>query len=259
MKAVVLLSVGADPVSGRPAPVPGEIRAIGLARALGATEIVGLHAGPRNAALAEYGGYGLSRIVCLKGGEVDPVRALSQAISGGLLSAGGSPELVLAATRGRGGEDTGLLPYRLARVLDWPIATDIAAPLEEGGAEGRISLALSLAQSRARGAVRSVTVTPPCVITVPETARCVPAFVFARRREMAMDEKIVTVRPAATDEGEGVLRPYRRRPKLISGVSKDSGGGRLMVAPEPREAARAIVAHLRALGVLPDPERTPEA
>lgn len=56
-----------------------------------------------------------------------------------------------------------------------------------------------------------------------------------------------------------MLRAYRRRPKLISGASKDSGGGQLMVDPEPYEAARAIVAHLRALGVLPNAGQAPEA
>ncbi|NHN88999.1 adenine nucleotide alpha hydrolase family protein [Acetobacter conturbans] len=258
MKAVILLSLGIDPVSGRPAPVPGEIRAIGLARALGATQMIGLHAGSARSVLAEYGGYGLTQIVCLKGGETDPVQALADAVKGNSLFADGAPDLVLAASRGRGGSDMGLLPYQLAQALGWPIATDIVAPLEEPTAVGE----LLLAQSRARGAVKPVSVMLPCVITVPDTARCVPAFVFALQRTTQMDEQTVTVHSAPTDEGvgdNGMLRPYRRRPKLISGASKDSGGGQLMVDPEPHEAARAIVTHLRALGVLPDPDQAPEA
>ncbi|MFT8895912.1 MAG: electron transfer flavoprotein subunit beta [Acetobacter sp.] len=254
MKAVILLSVGIDPVSGRLAPVPGEIRAIGLARELGVTEMIGLHAGPASPTLAEYGGYGLTHILCLKGGETDPVQALAEAVKTHALFADGGPDLVLTASRGRGGSDTGLLPYQLAQALDWPIATDIGAPMGQTAAGH-----LALAQFRARGAVKPVSVTLPCVVTVPEAARCVPAFVFARQRETRVDEEVVTVHPASADEEAGTLRPYRRRPKLISGASKDSGGGQLMVDPDPHEAARAIVAHLRALGVLPNAGQAPEA
>lgn len=254
MKAVILLSVGIDPVSGRPAPVPGEIRAIGLARELGVTEMIGLHAGPASPVLTEYGGYGLTHIISLKGGESDPVQALAEAVKTHALFAKGEPDLVLAASRGRGGSDTGLLPYQLAQALDWPIATDIGAPMEQTAA-GQ----LALAQLRARGAVKPVSVTLPCVVTVPETARCVPAFVFARQRETRVDEEVVTVHPVSAEEEAGTLRPYRRRPKLISGASKDSGGGQLMVDPDPHEAAHAIVAHLRALGVLPNAGQAPEA
>ena len=255
MKAVILLSAGIDPVSGRPAPVPGEIRAIGLARELGVTQMIGLHAGPASPVLGEYGGYGLTHIICLKGGESDPVQALAEAVETHALFAGGGPDLVLAASRGRGGSDTGLLPYQLAQALDWPIATDIGAAIMEQTAAGQ----LALAQFRARGAVKPVSVTFPCVVTVPETARCVPAFVFAHQRETRVDEEVVTVHPVSADEEAGTLRPYRRRPKLISGASKDSGGGQLMVDPDPHEAARAIVAHLRALGVLPNAGQAPEA
>lgn len=254
MKAVILLSAGIDPVSGRPAPVPGEIRAIGLARELGVTQMIGLHAGSASPVLTEYGGYGLTHILCLKGGEVDPVQALAGVVKTHALFADGEPDLVLAAARGRGGRDTGLLPYQLAQALGWPIATDIGAPMEQTS-PGQ----LALAQFRARGAVKPVSVTLPCIVTVPETARCVPAFVFARQRETWVDEEVVTVHPASAEEEAGTLRPYRRRPKLISGASKDSGGGQLMVGPDPHEAARAIVAHLRALGVLPNAGQAPEA
>ncbi|MCH4090991.1 electron transfer flavoprotein subunit beta [Acetobacter sp.] len=250
MKAVILLSIGLDPVSGRPAPVPGEVRAIGLARALGVTQMIGLHAGPASPALADYGGYGLTRIICLKGGEADPVQALATAVKTHSLFADGEPDLVLAASRGRGGSDTGLLPYQLAQALGWPIATDVGALIEQTAA-GQFALA----QFRARGAVRPVSITLPCVVTVPETARSVPAFVFARQRTMRVDEVAVTVHSVATEETAGALRPYRRRPKLISGASKGNGGGQLMVNPDPHEAARAIVAHLRVLGVLPDPDQ----
>lgn len=253
MKAVILLSGGIDPVSGRPAPVPGEIRAIGLARALGVTQMIGLHAGPASPVLSEYGGYGLTHILCLKG-EANPVQALADAVKTHPLFADGEPDLVLAAARGRGGSDTGLLPYQLAQALGWPIASDIGGTMEQPTV-GQ----LALAQFRARGAIKPVSVALPCVVTVPETARCVPAFVFARQRETWVDEQVITVHPASAEEEAGMLRAYRRRPKLISGASKDSGGGQLMVDPEPYEAARAIVAHLRALGVLPNAGQAPEA
>ncbi|GBQ20492.1 electron transfer flavoprotein subunit beta [Acetobacter estunensis NRIC 0472] len=243
MKAIVLLSAGIDPVSGRPAPVGGEVRAIGLARALGAKTLIGLHAGASVPALADYGGYGLKEIICLSGGEHDPVAALAQfLIRASNVSA---PDLVLAGTRGCGGADTGLLPYRLAEKLGWPIATGIAAPLEEQPAAGR----LALAQARARGAVRPVHVTLPCVVTVSDMAECVPSFVFADKRAVQVRDERAERTPQGEME-EGLLRPYRRRPKLISAARTGGTGGQLLVDPTPEEAAAAIIAHLRSLGVL---------
>ena len=67
-------------------------------------------------------------------------------------------------------------------------------------------------------------------------------------------------------------RPYRRRPKLVKGAPSGgsaadrlraatgeaaSGGGRLLVRPEPDAAAREILAHLRRIGVLAPPAREP--
>lgn len=172
--------------------------------------------------------FGLCMTVPIGGADmpvvIDPVQALSGVVETHALFADGEPDVVLAAARGRGGSDTGLLPYQLAQALGWPIATDIGAPMEQTS-----SGQLALAQFRAGGAVKPVSVTLPCVVTVPETARCAPAFVFARQRETWVDEEVVTVHPASAEEEVGTLRPYRRRPKLISGASKDSGGGQLMV------------------------------
>ncbi|MBV1837728.1 electron transfer flavoprotein subunit beta [Acetobacter estunensis] len=245
MKAIVLLSAGIDPVSGRPAPVGGEVRAIGLARALGAKTLIGLHVGASVPALADYGGYGLKEIICLSGGEHDPVAALAQFFVQVSASDVSAPDLVLAGTRGCGGADTGLLPYMLAEKLGWPIATGIAAPLEEQPEAGR----LTLAQARARGAVRPVHVTLPCVVTVSDMAECVPSFVFADKRAVQVREERAEIAPQGEME-EGLLRPYRRRPKLISAARTEGTGGQLLVDPTPEEAAAAIIVHLRSLGVL---------
>ena len=69
-------------------------------------------------------------------------------------------------------------------------------------------------------------------------------------------------------------RPYRRRPKLVkgapaggsaaerlkaaSGESGTTAAGRLLMNPDPEEAAREILAYLRRIGLAAPPIRTRE-
>ncbi|MBB2176288.1 electron transfer flavoprotein subunit beta [Gluconacetobacter johannae] len=251
MRAVVLLSAGIDPVSGRPAPVGTEIRAIGLARALGA-RMVGLHAGPPAPVLREYAGYGLADIVCLDGGEADPVAALAGAILSGALFAEGPVELVLAGRRASGGADSGLLPYAVAERLGWPMVADVAQAQRAGAQQAGASPDLDLEQARPRGARRAARVALPCVVGVHDVAACVPDFVFAQARAACL-----RALPCGLDGPPPVAeaaeeRAYRRRPRLIAAAAQGTGG-RVLVDPAPQDAARAIIDHLRALGVLPPP------
>ncbi|MBB2201429.1 electron transfer flavoprotein subunit beta [Gluconacetobacter tumulisoli] len=251
MRAVVLLSAGIDPVSGRPAPVGTEIRAIGLARALGA-RMIGLHAGPAAPVLREYAGYGLADIVCLDGAGHDPVAALARAIVSGSLFTDGTVDLVLAGRRASGGMDSGLLPYAVAERLGWPIVADVA--------EGQVAVPASrppefdVEQARPRGTRRAARVAAPCALAVHDVASCVPDFVFARTR-MAVLRTMPSglAEPSAPVTETVEERAYRRRPRLIASTATQAPGGQVLVDPPPQDAARAIIDHLRALGVLPPP------
>jgi len=251
MRIAVLLSAGLHPVSGRPCPVPVELQAVRLAVDLGG-EIDGLHSGPDAAILRDALGHGLPRLdhIALPEGS-DPLPSLAAK----LREIG--PTLILAGRVGQGGDDTGTLPYALARALGLPIIADAVA-LVPGSENGT----LMVEQALPKGARRRVVVRLPAVVTVHPAAPAPLPFAFgvARRGMIETVPGVEAPRPDSSIE----QRPYRKRPKLIAtsaagasaadrlkaATETASTGGKLLVNPEPSEAAREILAHLRSIGVV---------
>ncbi len=241
MKAIVLLSAGIHPRSGAPMPVAAELQAIALARRLG-YEVSGLHAGPASGAVADCLGHGLEHITWLNiDAADDPLAAISAEL------ALRKPDLVLAGRRGQGGADTGMLPYRIARAGNMPIAADAVAitPQEDG---------FAVLQALPRGARRLLSLSSPAVITVHESAPPAMPFVYRARLTGRVSEKPGLKAPVPTIMFEE--RPYRRRPKLIghaggsaeerlrAATEQKSAGGKIMINPAPAEAAAAILDYL---------------
>ena len=265
LRACVLLSAGRHPVSGRPAPVRAEAQATALALALGAL-VRGLHAGGDGTAVADHLGHGLEAIEVAAGSaEADPLPALMAALSR-------TPaDLLLMGRRGLGGDDSGLLPYRLAAALGLPIVADAVAIDREPGRPN----VLAVDQALPRGARRRVRVTLPAVVTVHPAAPPPRPFAFAAVRRgrlvpLAIEAGALAVLPATVPAGASLSleeRPWRRRPRLIAGASTAGtaaerlkaatevagGGGRLLVDPDPAEAAREILAFLHGIGVVARP------
>lgn len=255
MRIAVLLSAGRHPVSGRACPVPVELQAIRLAGGFGVT--TGIHAGPDATAVRDALGHGLTRLVHLQLAEANnPVESLVAAL------AADAPSLILAGRTGQGGEDSGLLPYVLARRLGLPIVADAVALHE--GEDGT----LIVEQALPKGARRRVTVRLPAVVTVHPAAPAPLPFAYgAMRRGVVESRAGVAMAPAPGDIEE---RAYRKRPKLIAKAAAGasaadrlkaateaaSGGGRLLVDPAPEEAAREIIAFLRGIGVMRNPDTT---
>jgi electron transfer flavoprotein beta subunit len=254
MKVVVLLSAGLHPVSARPAPVPAEMQAIGLASGL-ADDVSGLHAGPGGPGVADALGHGLARIAHLPLPHgADPLAALAAQL------AANPPGLVLAGRRGQGGEDSGQLPYALAARLGWPLVADAVA------LERQAPGVLAVRQALERGGRRTITLKLPALVTVHPGAPAAAAFAFGQARR---GEMVQLPLPAGSEEGTPAvpveLRPYRPRPRLIRGAAvggsaadrlkaateSAAADGKLMVNPSPEEAAREILAHLRKLGLVP--------
>lgn len=252
MRIAVLLSAGRHAVSGHPAPVPVELQALGLAADLEGADLVGLHAGPDIGPLSDALGHGLPRLVHLvTGAQDDPLPSLAGALREGAF------DLILAGRAGQGGEDTGLLPYALARALGLPIVADAAAlaPGEEPGT-------LKVEQALPRGARRRLLLRLPVLITVHPAAPAPRPFAFASARRGLIETRpgLAAPRPASALEE----RAYRPRPKLIAKAAAGasaaerlkaateaaSGGGRLLVDPPPEEAAREILGYLRGIGVV---------
>lgn len=256
MRITVLLSAGRHPVSGRACPVPVELQAIRLARSLDA-DMTGLHAGPGVAAVHDALGHGLPRIHHLElPDESDPLDSLATALESD------APDLILAGRCGQGGEDSGLLPYVLARRLGRPIVADAVALHE--GKDGK----LIVEQALPKGARRRVTVQLPAVVTVHPAAPAPLPFAYGAARRGVVETRVGVGAPAAAREIEE--RIYRKRPKLIAKAAAGasaadrlkaateaaSGGGRLLVDPAPDEAAREIIVFLREIGVLRRPTDT---
>ncbi|MBB2963441.1 electron transfer flavoprotein subunit beta [Methylobacterium sp. R2-1] len=256
MKIAVLLSAGLHPVSGAPVLPRVEAQAIRMAAGLGASsEIFGLHAGPDAAAIAEALGQGLDRIehIAVAAGD-DPVPALAARL------AELAPALILAGRRSQGGDESGLVPYALARALSLPLVSDVVAAARE--AEG----ALRLDQSLGRGALRRVLVRGPVVVTCHPDAPAPLAYAYGRARRGRVET--LAVAPAAVPAPAIAMeeRPYRRRPKIVKGApaggsaaerlkaatgeSGSASSGRLLIQPDPEDAAREILAYLRQIGVL---------
>ncbi|WP_342151535.1 electron transfer flavoprotein subunit beta [Methylorubrum sp. SB2] len=254
MKIVVLLSAGRHPVSGAPVLPRMEAQAIRIAASLG--EVLGLHAGPDADAVREALGLGLTRIehiAVAKG--LDPVPALAARL------AALAPDLVLAGRRGQGGAESGVVPYALAEALDLLLIPDVVAV--SGGGD-----TLTLDQSLGRGALRRVAVRGPVLATVHPDAAAPLAYAYGKARRGTIERVGAAATAADGPEAAVEERPYRRRPKLVKGAptggsaaerlkaATGEGGsatkGRLLVEPDPEEAAREILAYLRQIGVIAD-------
>jgi len=254
MKALVLLSAGHSPTTGNPAPPTAELCAIRLASDLGA-ETTGLHAGPHADAVRPALGHGLSTIRHLMvPAQADVLPVLADEISRI------GPDLVLAGNRATGGGDTGLLPYLLARALGWPILSDAVRLSPAGDGE------LVVEQALPKGLRRRLHQRFPLVVTVHPTAPAALPYAFGPARRGRIDTLVATPGLTETDV-DGEMRPHRPRARIMRGAvsggsaadrlkaataSAAGGGGDLMVEPDPETAARAILAHLRKIGVLPD-------
>ncbi|AWI90457.1 electron transfer flavoprotein subunit beta [Methylobacterium sp. DM1] len=258
MKIAVLLSAGQHPVSGAPVLPRVEAQAIRIAAGLGDVggEVVGLHAGPDTRAVAEALGQGLPRIehIPVPAGD-DPVPALAARL------AALAPDLILAGRRSQGGDESGLVPYALARALSMPLISDVVAAAAEPDGT------LRLDQSLGRGALRRVLIRGSAVVTCHPDAPAPLAFAYGRARRGS-----VAALAAAPVAGRAAVdaaveeRPYRRRPKIVKGApaggsaaerlkaatgeSGAASSGQLLIQPDPEDAARAILAYLRQIGVL---------
>lgn len=254
MKIAVLLSAGRHAVSGLPVLPRLEAQAIALAQGLGAVR--GLHAGPDAEAVAEALGRGLAVIDHANvPAEVDPTSALVAAL--GVVK----PDVVLAGRRGQGGLDTGLVPYAVARTLGATLIPDVIAVRET--AENGV---LEIDQALPKGAVRRVTARTPLVLTVHPAAPPPRAFAFGQARRGRIETLALgaSIEPLAASTMVEE-KPYRPRPKMMRGapaggsaadrLKAATGGGEraganVMVDPDPHEAASAILAYLRSVGVL---------
>lgn len=247
MNIVILLSAGRHPRSGAPRPVPVELQAVALACALPDATISGLHAGTADDAVRDALAHGLSRVTILR---IDPLIDPLPALVAALTTT--PPDLILAGRRGLGGTDSGVLPYRLAHALSWPIVADAIA-IAPALAPVNQPATLAITQALPRGARRRILVARPAIVTIHEAAPPARPFTHRARRTGIVTTQPGTTGPNTASPATAIpaeTRLYRARPRLIAPATA-STGGRLMLDPTPDAAAAAILAYLAR--ALPNP------
>lgn len=233
----LLLSASRHPLSGRPTPTRGELQALGLARTIGGgSEVIGLHVGPDPGGPRQALGHGLDRLVHLTGpAGTDPVGPLAAFLSQNGITT------VLCGPRSAGGDETGLVPYRLAERLGWELAAGIVAL-------DRSEAGVDAVEALPKGARRVLRLEMPFVAIAHAGAPPPAPYAFARERRGRVDTQPATLdAEAAGDAFEE--RPLRRRAPVVANAA--SGAGMRLVAPEPEAAARAILVELRRLRAIP--------
>ncbi|AEF54410.1 electron transfer flavoprotein subunit beta [Marinomonas posidonica] len=245
-KALVCVSIGQHPQSGRERRADQDGRAVEMGLNLQGRQLVDLsvvHAGQATSpVLRQYAGMGLSCMTVLSQHQGDD--ALSAMLD---YVKDQQADFLLMGTRSETGESSGLLPYLLAEKLGWPLVPRIAEiqSIEKGVAQ--ILLALP------RGQRRSVAVSLPFVATVDNAATAArqTAFGPGMRANIEVVESLSAIDQEAS---EWQFQPAKARSKRMKVVKAKSaadrfkaatakaagGGGKVMKNESVEEKANAI-------------------
>ncbi|RQS66840.1 electron transfer flavoprotein subunit beta/FixA family protein [Burkholderia sp. Bp8963] len=246
-RIAVLVSVGRHPVSGVPRYSRNDAAALELGRTLAErhhSQLDVIHAGdPITPALAEYLALGAREVEVLtcRDGD-DAAHALAARVEG--------YDLVLTGTRAEGAYDTGMLPYRVAAALGYPlVGSAVDVTIDAGRAVVR--------QFLPKGLRRRVDAALPAVVAVHPLANAQPRYAYARL-------KAGTVRPVRVAPGRDAdaaawtVGAIERKPvklvaaekrsghaRMLSATTTESRGGNVVNEGSSVEKAQVILAYLR--------------
>ncbi|QCP52109.1 electron transfer flavoprotein subunit beta/FixA family protein [Trinickia violacea] len=246
-RIAVLVSVGRHPVSGTARYSRNDAVALEIGRTLADrhhAQLDVIHAGdPITPALADYlalGAHEVEVLTCRDGD--DAANALAARIEG--------YDLVLTGTRAEGAYDTGMLPYRVAATLGYPL---VGSAVDVSIDAGRVAVR----QFLPKGLRRRVDATLPAVVAVHPLANTQPRYAYARL-------KSGTVRPVRVSPGKDgeaaawTAGPIERKPvklaaaekrsghaRMLSATTTESRGGSVVIDGSSVEKAQVILAYLR--------------
>lgn len=218
-RIAVLVSIARHKVSGVACYSRNDALALEIGRTLAQASGMALdviHAGDRSSpALADYLALGAPSIDVLEcGADADVVGPLAERLKG--------VALVLTGTRAEGGQDSGMLPYRLAARLDYALV-DAALSIEIQGRE------VVVTQAMPKGVRRRVAAALPAVVAVHPQAAATPRYAYARSVTGA-----IAHRPAAAvvdpDAAHWHTGPVERKPRRLTAPEKRSGHARMLGA-----------------------------
>ena len=249
LKVTVLVSVGQHPVSGRSRRADADARAVEMALSIPNAEVSLIHAGDASeSALREYLGMGIASltVLALEPG-MDALPLLGQHLDQH------EPDLILMGVQAESGEDSGLLPYALAKQLGRPVLPSLAQlEVTDRG--------VSCLQALPRGRRRQLAAELPLLVTVSSSAPQPRLSAYGPARRGQIEELVGETQPDHAPEHWQQL-PARMRPKrlmsaassedyLSSLIQTDSAGGSVVENLLPEEAAQKIFDYLVAESIL---------
>jgi electron transfer flavoprotein beta subunit len=250
MRAVVLLSIGAHPASGRRRPSHADLAALEVLAAAG-LPAWGVYAGPYREVLREYGGYGLERLTVLQPNPgTTPAAAIAEfAFIHGI-------ELILAGARGELPGSDGMLPYEVGHRLGWRVCPEI---LELASQEGRTEAVAWLGGSLRRrylDAARSVLVVRPREVRTAYAALRVGRLVLEGADASSADRHDEGGLPAS-ERGQAPSPPWllpdpaASAPERLAMLRGDTHEARraTLVTESPEAAAARLLGYLRENGL----------
>ncbi|AFQ49758.1 drug:proton antiporter [Burkholderia cepacia] len=246
-RIAVLVSVGRHPVSGTARYSRNDAAALEVGRQLAEkhrAKLDVIHAGdPANEALAEYLALGAQQVEVLacRDGD-DAALALAARVEG--------YDLVLTGTRAEGAYDTGMLPYRVAAALGYPLVGSAVDVTVDGGRA-------AVRQFLPKGLRRRVDAALPAVVAVHPLANAQPRYAYARLRAGAIRPALTATR-ADADAAAWKVGPIERKPvklvaaekrsghaRMLSATTTESRGGNVVNEGSSVEKAQVILAYLR--------------
>lgn len=238
---LVCLSVGRNATSGRARMAYGDRVALELGlhlQAAGAVRLTALHAGPNSPVLRDYAGMGLTEIHRL---DLPPGAEIAAEIAAFAQARGTT--LILIGSRSETGSSSGLLPYLLARALDWPVLGNVT-DIEIAG-QG-----LVLRQTAEGGHRRRRSGVLPAVLAIAPVAAHPRRAVLAASRVASIRTTPPQHRPDPPPEAPDTQPARKRGLRLRPSATAAPVARGILSGHAPQTAAREILTYLRENGLL---------
>lgn len=263
--AYCLVSVGRNNASRRFQKADLDARALEMALNLPNTDVVCLHASTQNEigkntqadlrALKDYLGMGALTLHHI---QTPPHSDIVEPLAAILSDA--KPDLIFAGEKAEIGRGSGLLPYQIAKALDIAIAPSaVAVTLADGQSDD----AFTIRQALPKGRRRRLRAASPVLITASQHAPTPRLSAYGKKRQGQIICRSVSAPPdrwsSAVERIPARRRPQRLHANVIRGDARarlkaafeqSANDGRLLVNPEPHDAAAEIFDFLKQLNLI---------
>lgn len=244
----VLVSAGRHPQSGTPRACRNDAIAMAFGKKLAPQSLRVLHVGEASdPALADYLAYGADRIDVLAGSSATTLSLLAAALK--------DTDLILTGCRAETGAGSGLMPYRLAEIMQRPLVADVLSVTANGAK-------IEACQFLPKGRRRNFAAPLPAVLTIHPLAPVALTYAHARKLTGQIIEHRTstntTTSTCVAAPSPVVMTPAGRaltrlkadekrsaHQRMRAAVAAESKGGTVVDDGSDVEKAQAILAYLR--------------